>query len=57
MMIELSYKIISDKGTTVHEATIGRTIDYFNARQSTILKRLDFLLDDMEKEKEIGESK
>ena len=51
MMIELSYKIISDKGTTVHEATIGRTMDYFNAQQSTILKRLDGVLDQMEAEK------
>lgn len=50
MKIELSYKIIGDKGTAIHEATVSRAIDYFNARQSTILNRLDTVLDEMIKD-------
>ena len=57
MRIEISYKITADSGWLIKEATIGRTIDYFNSWQSTILNRLDTILDDMEKDKEIGETK
>ena len=57
MKIELSYKITADSGWLIKEATVGRTIGFCDARQSTILNRLDTVLDDMEKDKEIGETK